>query len=49
MSKNIYLSYDADDAGSKIGRAILSDDPQALRDASKRIRLGNDVIKKWAK
>jgi hypothetical protein len=44
-----YVAYDADSAGSKIGQAIISDNPQALEDASNRIQLGNEIIARWAK
>jgi hypothetical protein len=44
----VYLSFDADSAGQKIGRAILSNDPGALKDSSDRITLGNEIIGRWA-
>ena len=44
----VYVSYDSDNAGRKIGRAILADRPDQLKDASDRIELGNEVIAKWA-
>jgi hypothetical protein len=44
----IYVSFDADAAGRKIGRAILADSPDQLKDASDRIELGNQIVQKWA-
>jgi hypothetical protein len=47
-SNLLFVSYDADSAGQKIGRAILSDDPIKLKDASDRIVLGNELFERWA-
>ncbi len=44
----LYIAYDADDAGKKIGRAILADDPDQLKQDSDRIELGNEIIAEWA-
>jgi hypothetical protein len=44
----IYFSYDADSAGRRVGKAILSDDPTALKEVSGKIKLGNDLIHRWA-
>lgn len=49
MSNIIYLSYDADSAGSKIGQAILADDVNMLNEFSEKINLGNEIISRWAK
>lgn len=46
--KNVYVAYDADSAGSKIGRAILSDDTASISEVSARIELGNELFRKWA-
>src|SRR5271165_1304596 len=43
-----FLSFDADDAGRKIGQAILTDDPNSLHDASVKIEHGNEIIAQWA-
>ena len=48
MDNVFYVAYDADSAGSKIGQAIISDNPAALEDASNRIQLGNEIIARWA-
>jgi minimal CRISPR polymerase domain len=48
--KNIvYFSYDADSAGRKVGDAVLSDDPDKLSEISERIKLGNELVERWAK
>lgn len=47
-SDTIYLSYDADSAGSKIGQAILADNPDVLNQFSQQIELGNRIIENWA-
>jgi hypothetical protein len=47
-SSMVYVAFDADDAGKKIGRAILSDSPDELKHASDRIILGNEIISRWA-
>jgi hypothetical protein len=46
---NVFVSFDADNAGRKIGRAILSDNVKELKESSDRISLGNTIIEKWAK
>jgi hypothetical protein len=48
-NKNMFfMSFDADDAGRKIGQAILSDNPDSLREASTRIDHGNEIVSQWA-
>jgi hypothetical protein len=42
------LNYDGDSAGRQVGRAILSNDPEKLREVSERINLGHEIVKKWA-
>jgi hypothetical protein len=49
MINQIFISFDADSAGCKVGRAILSDDPEQLKEISERIQLGNEIIGEWAK
>src|ERR1017187_5851847 len=49
METIVYISYDADSAGKKIGRAILNNDAAEVSAVSKRIRLGNDLFERWAK
>lgn len=45
----VYLAFDADSAGRKVGNAILDDNPNELLEVSKRIQHGNDLIFAWAK
>lgn len=47
--KLLYISFDADSAGRKIGKAILNDDPKEVSKVSKSINLGNMLFEKWAK
>lgn len=46
-SGNIFLSFDADNAGQMVGRAVLANDEQALGDVSNRIDHGQEVISQW--
>ena len=48
MDNSVYLSYDADSAGSRIGQAVLANDPDMLNEFSQKIGLGNEIIAKWA-
>ena len=45
----IFFSYDADNAGSKIGLAVIHDDYSELQKISERILLGNQLIGRWAR
>jgi len=45
----VYISYDADSAGRKIGQAVLNDDPDEMSRISERIKVGNDLFSRWAK
>jgi len=47
-SNTFFVSFDADDAGRRIGQAILNDDPDSLRDASQKIDHGNEIVAQWA-
>lgn len=42
------LAIDADNAGRMVGRAVLTDDEDALHEVSARIELGEEIIEKWA-
>jgi len=48
LNNLLYIAYDADNAGRKIGRAILADDPEQLKQDSERIELGNEIVAEWA-
>ena len=49
MSNIIYFSYDADSAGSQIGRAVLNNDLKGIKEISERIHAGNQLVYRWAK
>ncbi len=42
------VSVDGDDCGSRIGRAILSNQLNELHEISDRIKLGNEVVERWS-
>lgn len=46
MSK-LYLSYDGDGCGKKVGRAIIANDEKALHDISAKIDLGHQIVNHW--
>jgi hypothetical protein len=43
----MYLSYDGDGCGKKVGRAIMANDEQALHEISAKIDLGHEIVKHW--
>ena len=45
----IFISLDADNAGSRIGRAVLANDIEEMGRVSERINLGNKLVERWAK
>lgn len=47
MSKPIYLSYDGDGCGKKVGRAIMANDEAALHEISAKIDLGHEIVNHW--
>ena len=44
---NLFIAIDADNAGRMVGRAVLANDVQGLSDASSRIELGQEIIRRW--
>lgn len=46
-SSLLFCAGDADDAGKKVGRAILADNPDELKEVSDRINLGQEVVRNW--
>lgn len=44
----LYIGFDGDSIGQKIGQAILKDNAQELHDYSKKIEAGNTMFKNWA-
>lgn len=47
MSKYLYLSYDGDGCGKKVGRAIIANDEAALHEISAKIDLGHQIVNHW--
>jgi hypothetical protein len=45
----VFISLDADNAGNRIGRAVLADDPDEMSRISERISLGNKLVERWAR
>jgi len=45
---NIFLAYDADNAGRLISYARLTDQPEELARVSNSIDQGNEIFKAWA-
>lgn len=45
----IFISGDGDSIGRLVGRAVLSDDPEKLRDVSERIERAQSITKAWIK
>jgi hypothetical protein len=43
----LILSYDADNAGRKVGRAIIANDEHELHRISAKIDLGHQLVNKW--
>ena len=43
----LYLSYDGDGCGKKVGRAIIANDEKALHDISAKIDLGHQIVNHW--
>jgi hypothetical protein len=44
----VYVSFDGDGIGQKVGRARLADDVEAVRKISQAIDLGNEIWRSWA-
>lgn len=47
MPNMLYLSYDGDGCGKKVGRAIIANDENALREWSAKIDLGHEIVNHW--
>jgi len=47
VAKMLYLSYDGDNCGKKVGRAILANDEKALHEISAKIDLGHEIVNHW--
>lgn len=47
MGKYLYLSYDGDGCGKKVGRAIIANDETALHEISAKIDLGHQIVNHW--
>ena len=43
----IYFSCDADNAGSRVGRAVMSNDPDKVREVASIIERGEVLIEEW--
>lgn len=43
----LYLSYDGDGCGKKVGRAIIANDEVALNEISSKIDLGHEIVNNW--
>ena len=46
--KQIYVAFNGDDVGSKIGQSIASDDHESLSQTREAVKRGNDLITQWA-
>jgi hypothetical protein len=44
----VYISFDGDHIGRKVGQASLSDDPNEIRRISQAIEKGNEIWRSWA-
>lgn len=44
----VYISFDGDHIGRKVGQASLSDDPNEIRRISQAIEHGNEIWRSWA-
>jgi len=44
----LYVCFDGDDVGQKVGTAVLMDDANALRDISAKIEAATSAVKMWA-
>lgn len=47
MANLLYMSYDGDGCGKKVGRAIIANDEAKLHDISAKIDLGHEIVKHW--
>lgn len=47
MSNLLYMSYDGDGCGKKVGRAIIANDEKKLHDISAKIDLGHQIVRHW--
>lgn len=47
MSNQLYLTYDGDGCGKKVGRAIMANDEKALHEWSAKIDLGHEIVNHW--
>jgi hypothetical protein len=43
----VYLAYDGDGCGKKVGRAIMANDESALHEWSAKIDLGHEIVNHW--
>jgi hypothetical protein len=48
MDNLIYVAFDGDGIGNRVGQAILSDNPIELKTVSEKIELGNELWNRWA-
>lgn len=48
MDNPLFLSYDGDGCGKKVGRAVIANDEDKLREVSAKIDLGHEIVKHWA-
>lgn len=47
MTNVLFFSFDGDNIGTQIGQAVLSDDYEGLKELSRRIDAGNELINSW--
>jgi hypothetical protein len=47
-SLNVFVSWDGDSIGQRVGRATLSDDVEEVRRVDQAIQAGNEVWRNWA-
>ncbi len=47
-SLKVYVSWDGDSIGQRVGRATISDDVEEVRRVDQAIQAGNDVWRNWA-
>jgi hypothetical protein len=43
----VYVSFDGDSIGAKVGRASLANSEDEIRRISQAIERGNEIIKSW--
>jgi hypothetical protein len=48
MNNVVFVSFDGDGIGQKVGQAVLSNDPETLNQVSDSIQEGNALINQWA-